>query len=47
MTTPNAMPKKASGLHQQVLKELLNPKSKLARNVSDENIDRAAKRWLS
>ncbi|AEK07339.1 hypothetical protein PBI_MYXUS_68 [Mycobacterium phage Myxus] len=49
MATPNAMPKKANPLHQQILGALVanRPVTKLARNVSDENIDRLAKRWLS
>ncbi|QBJ04867.1 hypothetical protein SEA_ELEPHANTOON_66 [Mycobacterium phage Elephantoon] len=76
MATPNAMPKKANPLHQQILSGLLANKpatttiktlSKdkqgkevvvetkvtrqvvrhpLAQNVSEENIDRMAARWL-
>ncbi|QGJ88820.1 hypothetical protein SEA_YECEY3_69 [Mycobacterium phage Yecey3] len=47
--TPNAMPKKRNPLHQTILSALLanKPVTKLARNVSDENIDRMAKRWLA
>ncbi|WXX09772.1 hypothetical protein [Mycobacterium phage MS619] len=76
MATPNAMPKKANVIHQQILSGLLAPKPAtwarktlvkdkdgkesvvkttvtnleprfpLARNVSDFNIDRTARRWL-
>ncbi|AGK85828.1 hypothetical protein Chy1_0061 [Mycobacterium phage Chy1] len=77
MTTPNAMPRKANPLHQQVLGALIktrptvwthkaidpespDPKKPrvietkvhgrevtgLARNVSEENVDRLAKRWI-
>ncbi|AGR46480.1 hypothetical protein ODIN_66 [Mycobacterium phage Odin] len=78
MTTPNAMPRKANQMHQQVIGDLIktrpttwtqktidpespDPKKPrvietkrkgselsagLARNVSAENVDRAAKRWL-
>ncbi|AKF14232.1 hypothetical protein SEA_GAIL_67 [Mycobacterium phage Gail] len=48
MATPNQMPKRANPLHQQILSGLLaNRKSTpLAANVSDENIERAAKRWI-
>ncbi|QFG08646.1 hypothetical protein PBI_VANISOA_66 [Mycobacterium phage Vanisoa] len=48
MATPNAMPKKAHPLHQQILSVLLanRPVTKLARNVSDENIERMSRRWL-
>ncbi|QTF81487.1 hypothetical protein SEA_TARSUSIV_63 [Mycobacterium phage TarsusIV] len=75
MATPNAMPKKANVIHQQILSGLLatkpvswarktlvkvdgkeevvkttvthqEPRFALARNVSDENIDRMAQRWL-
>ena len=73
MTTPNAMPRKANPLHQQILAGLIEakpvswvkktwnderkdvdtvkvnhvePRFPLARNVSAENIDRIAKRWL-
>lgn len=75
MATPNAMPKKANVIHQQILSGLLatkpanwvkktlvkvdgkeevakttvtrqEPRFGLARNVSDFNIDIAAKRWL-
>ncbi|APC43212.1 hypothetical protein SEA_JAAN_65 [Mycobacterium phage Jaan] len=73
--TPNAMPKRANVIHQQILSGLLatkpvtwarktfvkvgdkeelvkttvtnqEPRFALARNVSDENIDRMAGRWL-
>lgn len=47
--TPNAMPgaktRKVDPLHTQILGELLNPKSKLAPNVSNFNVELAAKRW--
>ncbi|AEL17800.1 hypothetical protein TURBIDO_67 [Mycobacterium phage Turbido] len=76
MATPNAMPKKANVIHQQILSGLLatkpatwarktlvkgadgkesvvkttvthlEPRFPLARNVSDFNIDRTARRWL-
>ncbi|AGT14317.1 hypothetical protein ADZZY_69 [Mycobacterium phage Adzzy] len=78
MTTPLAMPRKASTIHQQVLGDLIktrpttwthktldptspDPKKPrvletkrkgtelvagLARNVSAENVDRIAKRWM-
>ncbi|QBJ01150.1 hypothetical protein PBI_ARISSANAE_65 [Mycobacterium phage Arissanae] len=48
MATPNAMPKKANPIHQQILSGLLanKPSHKLARNVSDESIERMARRWL-
>ncbi|ALF00936.1 hypothetical protein SEA_SERENITY_69 [Mycobacterium phage Serenity] len=77
MTTPNAMPRKANPLHQQVLGALIKTKptvwthkridptspdprkprvletkvhgrefTGLARNVSEENVDRIAKRWM-
>ncbi|AIK67781.1 hypothetical protein AVV38_gp38 [Mycobacterium phage Piro94] len=75
MATPNAMPKKANVIHQQILSGLLatkpvswarktlvkvdgkeavvkttithqEPRFPLARNVSDENIDRMARRWI-
>ena len=77
MPTPNAMPRKANGLHQQVLAGLIftkpaswtqktidpaspDPKEPrviktkhsgrevtgLARNVSTENVDRLARRWI-
>lgn len=44
------MPKpqaKANLLHQEILGALVapNPSQKLARNVSWENVDRAAARW--
>ncbi|QFG12566.1 hypothetical protein PBI_TOAKA_67 [Mycobacterium phage Toaka] len=77
MATPNAMPRKASPIHQQILSGLLATKpvtstfktvvkgddgkdtvvetkvvrqglrAPLAQNVSEENVDRMAKRWLA
>lgn len=45
--TPNAMPRKANLIHQQILGGLLANKPKsLANNVSDASIDQAAKRWI-
>ena len=45
MTTPNDMPRKASIIHQQILGALVENKRGLARNVSTENVERAAARW--
>ncbi|QJD50270.1 hypothetical protein SEA_IWOKEUPLIKEDIS_67 [Mycobacterium phage Iwokeuplikedis] len=74
--TPNAMPKKANVIHQQILSGLLATKPAgwvkktlvkidgkedvvktkvsrqelrfpLAQNVSDENVDRMARRWIA
>ncbi|AER48774.1 hypothetical protein SEA_FAYELY_66 [Mycobacterium phage Fayely] len=77
MATPNAMPRKTSPIHQQILSSLLATKpvtstfkrvvkgddgkdavvetkvvrqglrAPLAQNVTELNVDRMAKRWLS
>lgn len=45
--TPNAMPRKANPVHQQILGALLANKPKsLANNVSDVTVNHAAKRWI-
>lgn len=51
MATPNQMPKRANTIHQKILAGLIEgdetPKFPLARNVSEDNVNRAAKRWFS
>lgn len=47
MTTPNDMPKRVNPTYQQILDALLDNKIRtLAGNVSDQNIERIARRWL-
>jgi hypothetical protein len=43
------MPKRANTIHQKILAALIEgaPKFPLARNVSEDNVNRAAKRWFS
>lgn len=45
---PSAMPRKVNPLHTQILGYLVANKPKgLAGNVSEENVDRMAKRWIA
>lgn len=46
---PSAMPRKANVIHQQILAALIAQPSRsnrLAQNVSEENVDRIARRWI-
>lgn len=48
MITPAQMPKKVNPIHQQILGSLLANKPRtLAGNVSDENVEIIARRWIA